>query len=158
MTWSYDESNIGLSTAAGRLNAVRTLIQDTDTDAQQLQDEEIAFHLSQVNDDVYAASAVASETLAARYARYGDTSIDNGGVSVNYKDVTEGYRLLATQMRKLSKQYGTTGIGMPAAGGLTKSGVRAADQLTDRLDPAFKGSQFRNRPVYGDDDSDDRIR
>ena len=53
MTWTYDEANIDLTTSAGRLNAVRAVIQDTDSSDQLLQNEEIAFFLVQSNDDIY---------------------------------------------------------------------------------------------------------
>jgi len=158
MSWSYDETNLGTDTAAQRLNSVRSLLQDTDTSAQQLQDEEIAFYLSQTSDNVYLATAMAADTLSARYARYGDTSIDNGGISVDFTSVVEGYRILSTQMQKASKTYGAGGIGIPRAGGISRAAMADVYSETDRVDPAFRQRQFRNPPTLDSDDDDDRIR
>jgi hypothetical protein len=37
MAWSYDETDLGTTTASGRLNSVRLLLGDTDTNDQQVQ-------------------------------------------------------------------------------------------------------------------------
>jgi hypothetical protein len=150
MTWSYDETNLGVETEDQRVNSVRALIKDTDPEFEQLQNEEIAFYLSQTKGDVYLSAAMACESLAALYARYGDTDID-GGVSVDYGQVSETYKALAFQMRRSSKTFGKTGIGRPRAGGISESGMRAADQDPDRVDPFFKRRQFRN-PSSGNED------
>ena len=47
MAWSYDATDLGTSTASGRLNSVRLLVGDTDTNDQQVQNEEITFALAQ---------------------------------------------------------------------------------------------------------------
>lgn len=156
MTWSFDPTNAGTSTASARLDAVRTLLQDVDTNDQQMQDEQIAFFLEQAGDDIYMATAMAADTLAGKYARYGDTSIDDGGISVDFKDVADGYRALALQMRRASQQFGSAGVGVPRAGGVSRAGMNTVYQNTDRVDPAFRHRQFRN--PHSDNDDDDRIR
>jgi len=158
MTWTFDPTNAGTETAAERLDAVRTLLQDTDTNDQQMQDEQIVFFLEQTSNDVYLATAMAADSLAGKYARYGDTSIDDGGMSVDFKDVADGYRLLAVQMRKSSQQFGSGGIGMPSAGGISRSAMNSVYQNTDRVDPAFRQRQFRNPPTLDSDSDDDRIK
>ena len=52
MAWSYDATNLGTSTVAERLNSVRLLVGDTDTNDQQVQNEEIIFALNQTSDNV----------------------------------------------------------------------------------------------------------
>lgn len=158
MTWTYNPFSIGDDSDYGRLYSVRSLIQDNIFEEQQLQDEEILFYLSQTGDDVYAASSMACDALAARYSRYGDTSIDNGGISVDYRDVVENYRIMSGQMRKLAQKYGTGGLGVPRAGGISRSGMLDVYQDSDRVDPAFRQRQFRNPPTLNSDDDDDRIR
>lgn len=158
MTWTYDPTNIGTDTVAERLDSVRSLIQDTDTNAQLLQDEEIGFYLEQASDDIYMAAAICCDTLAMKFTRYGDTSIDNGGIDANFTEVAEGYRTMAGRMRALSRKYSVGGIGMPVAGGISRSGMKNVYQNTDRVDPAFRQRQFRNPPTLSSEDDDDRIR
>lgn len=158
MAWTYDPASIGTSSVAERRNAVRSLIQDTDTNDQQLQDEEIDFFVLQVSNDIYAAAAMACEALVAKYSRFGDTSIDNGGISVDYSDVIKGYRFLASRMTGMSRKYGSSGIGVPRAGGISRAAVRDVHADSDRVDPAFKQRQFRNPPGSFDDADDERIR
>jgi len=158
MAWSFETTNLGTDTSEGRLNAVRSLIQDTDEHAQQLQNEEIALYLAQTSNDIYLAAAMACDALAAKYARFGDTSIDNGGISVDYQAVTESYRALSVQMRRSSQKYGTIGLGKPSAGGISREAMRDVYEDTDRVDPAFRHRQFRNPAGFDGTDDDDRIR
>lgn len=158
MTWSYDPISIGIGTSAERLNAVRALIQDTDTNDQLLQDEEITFYLAQSQNDIYLAAAQACESISAKYARYGDTDIDNGGIAIDFKAVSEQYKTLGAQMRRSSKKYGSAGIGMPSAGGISRNDMLTQYDDTDRVDPAFRHRQFRNPDGFASDDEDDRIR
>jgi len=158
MTWSYDPSNIGTANESNRLDSVRSLIQDTDVQSQQLQDEEILFHLSQASDDIYLASAIACDSLALKYARYGNTSIDNGGIDVDFNEVAKSYRVMASQMRKQSQKTGISGIGVPRAGGISKDAMKTVYQNEDRVDPSFRQRQFRNPPAISSEDDDDRIR
>ena len=55
MAWSYDEGNLNISDALGRLNSTRLLIGDTDLNDKQVQDEEVSFALAQANNNVYKA-------------------------------------------------------------------------------------------------------
>ena len=45
MSWSYDPTDLNTTTASGRLNTVRFLVGDTDTNDQKVQNEEIEFSL-----------------------------------------------------------------------------------------------------------------
>lgn len=64
MAWTYDPAKIEVG-----LNWVRLRIGDTDTNDQQLSDEEITSLLA-VGDRVSAAVA-AARAISAKYARYG---------------------------------------------------------------------------------------
>lgn len=126
-------------------DAVRWLVGDTDVTNAALQDEEIAFALSQAGDDVYLAAAICARALAGKYASLVDTDFES--VSSDYSNLRDNYYSLATQLEKQSKKYGTRGLGLPAAGGLTYSGIRANDLNDDRVQPKFKQDQFANPPV-----------
>lgn len=126
-------------------DAVRWLVGDTDVSDAALQDEEIAFALSQAGNDVYLAAAISARALAGKYATLIDTKFES--VSSDYSGLRDNYYALATQLEKQSKKYGTRGLGLPAAGGLTYSGIRANDLNDDRVQPKFKQDQFANPPV-----------
>jgi hypothetical protein len=66
MSWSYDPTDLNTTTASGRLNTVRLLVGDTDTDDQQLQDEEITFSLSETGDSAYLAAAWSARAVASK--------------------------------------------------------------------------------------------
>ena len=67
MAWSYEETDLRTTTASGRLNTVRLLLGDTDSNDQQVQNEEIAFALAQNNNNVYYAGAWCARIVAAKY-------------------------------------------------------------------------------------------
>ena len=69
MAWSYDETDLDISTASGQLNAVRLLLGDTDQNDQQTSNEEVIFGLAQTNSNVYLAAAWSARTVAAQYSR-----------------------------------------------------------------------------------------
>ena len=131
-------------------DAVRWLVGDTDTSNADLQDEEIAFALTQAGDDVYLAAAISARALAGKFAKLVDTKFES--VSSDYSNLRDNYYALATKLEKQSKQYGSRGLGLPAAGGLTYSDIDANDQNTDRVDPVFKQGQFANPPRSYDGD------
>ncbi len=43
MAWTYDESDLTTTTASGRLNVVRLLIGDTDTNDQLIKNEAVSY-------------------------------------------------------------------------------------------------------------------
>ena len=144
MTWSYDETNINTTSASGRRNAVRLLVQDTDSADTLLQNEELDFALLEAGNNVYVAAASACEMLAAKFTRYGDTAVDETGIQAKYSDVAKGFSARARNLREASRRL-TAGIGMPSAGGISRGAVKAVYEDTDRMDPAFKTRQFANR-------------
>jgi hypothetical protein len=140
MTWTYtnDPANVPR-------DAVRLLVGDTDTNDQKLTDETIAFFLTQAGDDTYLAAALSARSIAASFAVEVDTKFES--VSSDYSQLSENYYKLATRLEAQSKKYGTRGLGLPAAGGLTYSDIRANDLNDDRVQPKFKQDQFANPPV-----------
>ena len=150
MTWTYGGTP-GTATAAERRDAVRLLIGDTDTNDQQVPDEEITFALAQASDDVYGAAAVMARTLAAKYARLVDVSFDS--VRTAYSQRREQYLVLAQQMEVEAKKRGLGGLGLPGAGGISIDTIEGVRQQTDRPSSAFRMGMFDNPPgVPGSDD------
>lgn len=128
-----------------RINNVRFLIGDTDSSDYAITNDNISFALTQAGDDVYIAGAICCRALAAKYATLVDTDFES--VSSDYSQLQTNYTKMAQKLEAQSKKYGTRGLGLPAAGGLTYSGIRANDLNDDRVQPKFKQDQFANPPV-----------
>lgn len=126
-------------------DAVRWLVGDTDVSDAALQDEEIAFALTQAGSDIYLAASISARALAGKYASLVDTDFES--VSSNYSSLRDNYNTLASNLERQSKKYGTRGLGTPAAGGISYSDIRANDLNDDRVQPKFKQDQFANPPV-----------
>lgn len=139
MTWSYDETSLGTSTASERLNSVRFLVGDTDTNDQQVQNEEITFALNQNGDNIYYSASFVARTIASKYARYVDTDLD-GQLSESYSDLQEHYKSLANTLDYQGKKAGG-GLGM-SAGGISEAQRKVVEDLGDRVKPSFRRDQF----------------
>lgn len=114
---------------------VRFLIQDTTAATAQLQDEEIAWLLSESGGSVYRAAAAAAQALASRYASDVDRSVSGaGGLSVSGSQRFQQYTQLAQQ---LTAQAGKKGRGVPFAGGISEAQKDATEEDADRVRPAF---------------------
>lgn len=148
MTWTYDGAP-GTDTAAQRRDSVRVLTGDTDTNDQQSTDEEIAFALTQSANDVYGAGSIIARALAAKFSRFVDTSVDSA--KTMFSSRVKNYTDIAKRLDVQARKYGLAGLGTPAAGGLTESGMESADEDDDRVQPAFRVRQFRNPPRFDDD-------
>ena len=151
MAWSYDEGDLGTSTISGRLNSVRLLLGDTDSNDQQMQDEGIIFALGQSNNNIYYAAAWCARTVASQYARKVNTSLD-GALSADYSDLSKQYTALADNLEYQGKKTGAT-IGV-LAGGISKTAVDGVRANTDRIKPSFRRDGFRNPPSYSGDEYD----
>jgi hypothetical protein len=145
LAWSYDETDLGTDTASGRLNSVRLLVGDTDTNDQQVQNEEILFGLSQSNDNIYYASAWIARTISGQYARKVNTSLD-GALSADYSDLAGQYKKLAEDLEYQGKKAGAV-VGVKA-GGISISSVKSVRQNTDRIEGTFRRDRFRNPTGY----------
>jgi hypothetical protein len=145
MAWSYNASDLDTTTASGRLNTVRLLLGDTDTNDQQVQNEEVTFALAQANDNVYFAAAWLARTVAAQYARKVNTSLD-GALSADYSDLQKQYLGMAETLEYQGKKSGAV-LGV-VAGGITKSGITTVRENTNRVEGSFRRDRFRNPPSY----------
>jgi hypothetical protein len=131
-------------------DAVRFLVGDTDVANAQLQDEEIAFALSEAGNDNYLAAALCARAIGSKYATSLDERFEN--VWSNGSKVSDNYYALATRLEAQSKKYGSRGLGLPAAGGLTYSDIETNDLNDDRVQSKFKQDQFANPPRHFDGD------
>jgi len=143
LAWSYDPTNLVTTTSTGRLNSVRLLIGDTDTNDQILQNEELYFSLSQTNDNVYYAGAWACRIIAAKFSRLVDTTLDSAGSS-RYSHRIDHFTLLANQLSDLGKKTYGKSLGI-SIGGVSKADMDAVNADPDRVKPAFAINQFDNR-------------
>ena len=135
---------------AERINNVRFLVGDTDATDYAITNDNVSFALTQAGDDVYLAAAICARALAGKYATYVDTKFED--VSSDYSQMSENYYKLATRLEAQSKKYGSRGLGLPAAGGLTYSDIEANDLNDNRVQPKFKQDQFANPPRGYDPD------
>lgn len=140
MAWNYDATNLGTDTDSERLNTVRFLIGDTNTQSQQIQDEEIAFTLSQSSDDVYKAAGFVCRAIAALYSRRVDTELD-GALKAKYSTLSKTYMKLAESVEMQGKLTSGKSLGL-YVGGISESGRDTVRLLTDRITPAFYRDRF----------------
>lgn len=145
MSWSYDPTNLDNATTSGRLNTVRLLVGDTDTNDQQSQDEEIIFGLTENSNNIYLAAAWIARTISSKYSRQVTTQLD-GALSANYSDLAKQYQSLADQLEYQGKTNGAS-VGI-LAGGITKSGIEAVRANTNRIEGSFRRDRFKNPPSY----------
>ena len=143
MSWSYDPTDLNTTTASGRLNTVRFLVGDTDTNDQKVQDEEIVFSLSQVNDDTNSAASYIARTLASKYASKVTIELD-GQLTAQYSDLYKNYKALADKLDYQAKKFGSQ-LGV-VAGGISRVKVGVVRDDTDRVKPAFRRDRFINPP------------
>lgn len=142
MSWSYDSSDLNTNTSSGRLNTVRLLVGDTDTTDQLVQNEEIAFALAQVGDNIYYAGSWVCKAIAAKFSRMVTTTLD-GALSANYSDRAKQYQQLSIQIEAQGKKTSGKALGV-FGGGISVVGVEAVRENPDRVKPAFTIDQFEN--------------
>ena len=140
--WSYSASNLNTTTASGRLNSVRLLVGDTDDADQLAQDEEILFAISQANNNIYYAAAWVCRTVAAKFSRMVDTTLD-GALSAKYSTRSKQYQQLAAQVEAQGKKTSGKSLGV-FGGGYSSSSMQVANEDPDRVKPAFGIDQFDN--------------
>lgn len=118
MTWTY---NTALTAARDK---VRLTVGDTDTNDQQLQDEEIAYFLTETGQNVRAAAILAAEALIAEYARLADTQI--GDLSLRASQKVANYEKLLERLKSRQVTEAT-----PWAGGITITDKQTYEDDTD---------------------------
>lgn len=133
MGWSYSSS---VNTDKDR---VRFLLQDTDTDRQLLQDEEILW-LLQTEANVWMAAARAADLLASKSRGVGSRSI--GGLSISYNAAQW------TEIAASLRARGTTYQGM-SAGGVNVADRDAIWENTDLLRPSFYSTLHQDPSASG---------
>lgn len=131
--------------SASNIAAVRFLVGDPAGASQQLSDDEITFALNQTGNDTYAAAAICARALAAKYAVKVDSKFET--VEAKYSQLRDNYLSLARQLDAQAKRFGSRGLGVPVAGGISKADVETTDSLTDRVRPYFRDGQFANPPA-----------
>jgi hypothetical protein len=105
---------------------VRLLLKDNTTARELLQDEEIAFYLTQNGNNLYRAAADAARSLASREGKsksVGDLSISGLG---------DTWLLVASEFERRADGQAT-----PYAGGISVADKQTYEQDTDRVTPAF---------------------
>lgn len=145
MAWTYDETNLSTDTTTGRLNAVRLLVGDTDTNDQQVQNEEINFALAQNGNNIYLTGSWIARSIAAKYSRLVDTDLD-GQLAESYSQLQKHYKGLSDTLEFQGKTT-SGGIGF-VAGGLSKATMKSVESDTDRVGSRIRRDQFR----YEDND------
>jgi hypothetical protein len=121
MTWTNTNAPSNAD-AAGRRDAVRFFVGDTDTDDQQATDEAIAFALSQTSDNIYGAAAIVARAIAGSYAR--KVSISADGLSQQFAQRQKHYADIAASMEKMARE-GVAGAAPIAFAGGTAVGLNA---------------------------------
>lgn len=125
MTWTYDPTAVSYPTSRDK---VRLAIGDTDTNDQQLMNEEIDGVLA-TDTDVNSASVQCCVSLAAKYARR--VSIAIGPLRMSLQDRADFYLKLANQLQG-SAASSVGGIGVPFVGGISIADMESAETDTDR--------------------------
>lgn len=134
--------------AGDTTDQVRLLVFDvsTSTSGEYLSDAEIDWFIS-VTPSIYAAAALAANTLSAKFTsisassyeekQVGDLRLKKGDVS----SLAANYRALAD---RLSRQASLTAAGAPYAGGISRSDKAGVESNPDRVKPFFTRGQFDN--------------
>lgn len=132
-------------------DAVRLMVGDTNADAPELQDGEVAYFLSISEQDPLTAAIAAATALQGRYAGAVNESV--GSVSISGGSRAAGYAELLQQLRRQATLAGIA----PWAGGISRAEKRAARCDTDRVPPLFNRSMLQDegarvRPREGGDE------
>jgi len=131
MSWSY-----GNDPANSELDAVRLLLGDTDINDQQLSDEELNYFISATS-DVYSAAALASRSLASKYARLVE-SREVGDLKLEFGARYQRYLDLADQLEMQVAVFGAS----PFLGGNSVSDKETEYSDESKVQPYFARNQF----------------
>lgn len=131
MTWSYTGDP-----STDDKDAVRFLIGDTVESEKLVEDEEIAWAVTEWS-DVYLAAASIADSVATQYAVEGSVSAD--GMSFSGTDVGKSFAARATQLRKMSGWRRQASE--PYVGGISWAERVKSDQDTDLIQPHFRSHQ-----------------
>lgn len=144
MTWSY---NTALATTKDQ---VRFEIGDTDSTAELLQDEEIAWAITQ-EATMWGAAARCCEAISRNFLRKADVRIGRGGTTLTYSTAAQQYADMAKAFRRRANA-----MNAPWAGGTSID-----DKLSLASDPSLVQPIFtktmQNSPWTGGQTSDSVI-
>lgn len=127
MSWNYDVESLDTNSK----DQVRFLIGDTNTNDQQLQDEEIEFTIS-IRSSIWGAAASCCAALAASMSRLADTT--TGELRTLYSSRARAYNARAGYYEQKSSELGG---GLPLVGGISIADKLAAEIDPDRVPPQF---------------------
>ena len=150
MSWSYDKTDLNTTSTSGRLNVVRFLVGDTDSSDPQIENEEVIFGLGQNNNNIYTTAAWVCRTIASKYSRQVNLSLDDQ-IEAEYGELHKHYLRLADMLEYQGLKNVNLGV---KAGGLSKATMYSVTQLTDRPESAFRVNQFDNPPADYNQDED----
>lgn len=128
MAWSYSGNP-----ASSSKDAIRFLIGDTRSDDSLVQDEEIAWALTQ-HSSIYAAAALVAESIASYFATQA-TSVIIGPIREDYGQRAKDYTAKAKDLRNKATERGTINF---FCGGISVSDKETSEADTDLVQPIFK--------------------
>lgn len=129
MAWTYSGNP-----ASSPKDSVRFLIADTDADEAFVTDEEIAWSLSQVSQNIYQAASLVARSLSAKFSTLSDETI--GPLQFKYAERAKNYEKTADRLEKQgSKSTSLTGI---YCGGCDVSEKESNEYDTSLVQPEFK--------------------
>lgn len=138
MGWTYNLADL----ATNEIYQVRAEIQDTDPRDQQLQDEEIAYAISQER-NMWAASARCAEQIGRKVLRKADVKLGRS-MQVSYTKMADQWFKMAVVLR--AKAMGTV---VPYVGGMNVADKIAIAENQGLVDPAFTKTMMENPWVGG---------
>lgn len=133
MSFTYGDDP-GISTAAKRRDAVRTLTGDTNSSDPQLTDNQVAFYLTYAGDSaswatVYIAALQAARAILGKYTRA--TDYTSGKTSVSQGQRIKAYQALVEELLAAVKAQA-----YPEISGQSISGNQGYLRNTDAVQPA----------------------
>jgi hypothetical protein len=142
VTWTYDPA---ISTSK---DEVRFLCADNDPGDPLVQDEEIAFVLTD-QPDRYRAAATVARQIAMQFARQCTMEIAQE-VRINLSDRAKNYMAMAKEL-EAAAEVGVGGIGIVGAyaGGISYGDKLAAASNRDRVVPSFTRHLMQTRAERG---------
>lgn len=160
MAWTYSTSWTLSATLSAVGNKVRFLIGDTDTNDQLISDEEIEAVIAAytAGTAVNYLAASCADFLAAKFARKADVS--NLETSVSASQRHSQFMALAKRLREMppGSVLGGDGSSVVLAslsiGGRLKDDLRAREEDTGLVQPAFRRGMFGNPGIDRDADED----
>lgn len=127
MTFSYVVADL----ATNQTYQIRARIGDTVSTEPLLEDEEIAYFLSERN-SVNGGAALACKAIAAKFSRLADTIV--GPQHINLSQKAAQYMEMSAEFER---QDDVTGAVMPFCGGISLANKATYDSNSDRVRPSF---------------------